>query len=152
MSEIEICFATHDHLKSWMDLVDLVRWNFPGLETQELLDGYRETVIKNIDRRSAICAIQDGVVVGVILFSIKHSMLSCMAVHPDFRKMGIATRMINLMLEQIPADQDVVVTTFRENDEKGIAPRALYKKLGFVEDELNFEFNYPHQKFVLHRS
>jgi ribosomal protein S18 acetylase RimI-like enzyme len=152
MSEIEICFAAHVHLKSWMDLVDLVRWNFPGLETQELLDGYRETVIKNINQRSAICAIQDGVVVGVLLFSIKHSMLSCMAVHPEFRRMGIATGMIKLMLEQMPADRDIVVTTYRENDEKGIAPRALYRKLSFVEAELTSEFNYPLQKFVLHRS
>jgi len=45
----------------------------------------------------------------------------------------------------------MLVYTFRENDEKGIAPRALYKKFGFVEGELNMELNYPHQKFILHR-
>jgi len=36
-------------------------------------------------------------------------------------------------------------------DEKGIKPRALYKKFGFSEDELTIEFGYPHQKFILHR-
>ena len=152
MSDIEIRFASHNQLNSWMDLIDQVRWNFPGLETPELLDGHRETVIKNINRRSAICAIHNGVVIGALLFSTKHQMLSFLAVHPKYRQKGIATKMVTLMLEQMPADQDVVVTTFRENDEKGVAPRALYQKLGFVEAELTSEFNYPLQKFVLHRS
>lgn len=134
-----------------MQLVELIRWNFPGLETKELIDGYRETVTKNINRNSAICAKESDKVVGVLLFSVKHNMLCCMAVHPEYRKKGIATRMIHLMLEQLPTNRDVVVTTFREEDEKGIAPRALYKNIGFVEDELCYEFNYPEQKFILRR-
>lgn len=44
---------------------------------------------------------------------------------------------------------DISVSTFREDDEKGIAPRALYKKFGFKEDELIEEFGYPNQRFVL---
>lgn len=151
-NDIKIQFAALDDLPSWMQLVELVRSNFPGLETQELLDGYRNTVIKNINRGSAICAKEQDTVVGILLFSEKHSMLCCMAVHPDYRQKGAATKMINLMLEHLPAGRDVVVTTFREDDEKGTAPRALYKKFGFEEDELCFEFNYPEQKFILHRS
>lgn len=44
----------------------------------------------------------------------------------------------------------IVQITFRENDVKGIAPRKLYKKFGFEEDELVEEFGYPNQRFVLH--
>jgi hypothetical protein len=29
-------------LNSWMELVKLVSWNFPGLETKELIQGYGE--------------------------------------------------------------------------------------------------------------
>ena len=47
-------------------------------------------------------------------------------------------------------DKDITVATFRENDVKGIAPRKLYKKFGFKEDELIEEFGYPNQRFVLH--
>lgn len=36
------------------------------------------------------------------------------------------------------------------HDVKGIAPRKLYKKFGFEEDELIEEFGYPNQRFVLH--
>lgn len=42
------------------------------------------------------------------------------------------------------------MSTFREDDIKGIAPRSLYKKFGFEEDELIEEFGYPNQRFVLH--
>ena len=36
-----------------------------------------------------------------------------------------------------------------KNDEKGKAPRALYKKFGFKEGEKTIEFGYPNQVFVL---
>ena len=78
--------------------------------------------------------------------------LSCMAVHPEHRRNGIASAMIKKMLSILPFNKDVWVTTFREGDDKGVSPRALYKKMGFVEDELTMDFDYPHQKFVLRRN
>lgn len=72
-----------------------------------------------------------------------------MAVHPEHRRQGIAEAMIQRMLPLFPEDADISVTTFRENDSKGIAPRSLYRKIGFTEAELVEEFHYPHQKFVL---
>ncbi|MFY1113270.1 MAG: GNAT family N-acetyltransferase [Methanosarcinaceae archaeon] len=152
MSEIWIGFAEMNDLNSWMELVKLVSWNFPGLETEELIQGYKEnTLVKNIKRKSAICAKDGERVVGILVFSIKCNMLCCMAVHPDYRRRGIASKLIKLMLNNLDKERDVVVITFREGDEKGIAPRTLYKKLGFVEDELCEEFGYPQQKFILHR-
>lgn len=42
------------------------------------------------------------------------------------------------------------VETFRQDDEKGLAPRAFYQSLGFEEGELCcFEEEYPVQKFIL---
>lgn len=145
-------FATLDDLPSWMALVTRVRWNFPGLECEEALAEHRQTVIKNIQRGTAICAKDGAKVVGVLLFSIRQNMLSCMAVHPDYRRQGIASDMIRRMLERLPVERPVEVITFREGDEKGIAPRALYQKLGFVAGEFCNEFDYPEQKFILHRS
>lgn len=147
----EVRFAELPDLHSWMGMIDLVRTNFPGLDTAELLEGYRQTVIKNINRRSAICAVYDGEVVGLMLFSYNAKCLSCMAVHPGHRRQGIASAMIGRMLSLFPEDAEISVTTFRAEDEKGAAPRPLYKKFGFVEAELTEEFDYPHQKFVLKR-
>lgn len=39
----------------WMALVEEVRWNFPGLETQEKLNEHRATVLKFMGKRQAIC-------------------------------------------------------------------------------------------------
>lgn len=147
--DIEIQPATMHNLASWMSLAEIVRDNFPGLETQELLDGYRSTVIKNIERQSAICALHGKIVVGVLLFSEKHNMLSCMAVHPEYRRRGIAGRMMKLMFARLDRTKDITVTTFREDDAKGIAPRALYQSLGFEPAELCIEQGYPSQVFVL---
>lgn len=57
--------------------------------------------------------------------------------------------LLEAALEQLDRTKEITVSTFREEDEKGVAPRALYKKLGFIEDELIEEFGYPNQKFVL---
>jgi hypothetical protein len=51
------------------------------------------------------------------------------------------------MLDRFNAGDEIVVSTFREDDPKGKAPRALYKKLGFNEKELCIECNYPNQMF-----
>ena len=147
--DIRIEFATMHNLASWMSLVEIVRENFPGLETQELLDGYRDTVIKNIERQSAICALHGNIVVGILLFSEKYNMLSCMAVHPEYRRSGIARSMIELMLPKLDRTKDITVTTFREDDPMGVAPRAIYQSLGFLPSELCIEQGYPSQVFVL---
>lgn len=147
---ITVQFASRNHLESWMNLIEIVSWNFPGLETEEKIENYRNTVIKNIERKSAICATNGKIVVGILLFSTKYNMLSCMAVHPAYRRKKIATQMIQLMLTKLDRKKDIVVETFCQEDEKGVAPRALYQSLGFVPKELSlFENEYPVQKFIL---
>ena len=47
--------------------------------------------------------------------------------------------------------KDIVVTTYREGVLEGIAARAFYKHLGFVEGKLTEEFGSPVQEFVLIR-
>ena len=140
-----------DDISSWMELVTLVRFNFPGLENNDEIEKHKQAVIKNINRKSAICVKKDDTVVGVLIFSPGRNEIGCMAVHPEHRRNGIATAMIKNVLCALSPENDVVVNTFREGDEKGVSPRALYKKFGFVEGELNMEFDYPHQKFILRR-
>lgn len=149
--EYTLCYAQVQDIDSWMKMIEIVRDNFPGLDTTKGLDDYRQTVIKNIMRKTALCVKYSNEIVGVMLFSCHSQCLSCMAVHPNHRRKGIASAMIEKMLSLFPDGVDISVTTFREDDIKGIAPRALYKKYGFVEGELVTEFNYPNQKFILHR-
>ncbi len=146
-----LCFSEMGDIDSWIKTIEIVRYNFPGLETTENMDGYRQTVIKNIKRKTALCVKYANEIVGAMIFSYNSQCLSCMAVHPNHRRKGIASAMIEKMISLFPDNLDISVTTFRENDIKGIAPRPLYKKYGFEEDELVIEFEYPEQKFILHR-
>ena len=146
MNEGYACeFAKRSDVEGWMALVDIVKDGFPGLD----LEDYRKTLEKKIDLGSAVLVRHDDEVVGVLLYSVSLSMLCCMAVHPGHRRMGLASAMIEKMLDAFPPGSEIHVTTFREGDPMGDAPRALYKSLDFREGELIEEFNYPCQRFVL---
>lgn len=145
----KITYAKPEQLDSWMQLIEVVRSNFPGLSSEQELADYRNTVIKNIERGSAICALEGETVVGFLLFSKKYNMLCHMAVHPDYRRRGIASGLIEEMLKNLDRSRDITVMTFREEDEKGTAPRALYRSFGFEPGELCYDMDYPEQMFVL---
>lgn len=141
-------FGQPDDLPQWMRLVRRVAWNFPGLETEAALAEHEATVAKFIGRGSAICAVEGGRIVGVLLFSRRRNMLCCMAVAPEHRRRGAAQGMFDLMLTIADPARDITVTTFREGDPKGIAPRAFYMKQGFIPAELVVENDYPCQEFI----
>ena len=144
-------FGTLADITSWMKLVKEVKWNFPGLETDEAFEEHKKTVMKFISQKRALCVKEQGEVVGVLLFSRKYNMICCLAVKPEFRNRGIASMLIKKAFNELDSDKDIVVSTFREGDDKGAAARAFYKKFGFVEGELIEEFGYPCQVFTLHR-
>ena len=114
---------------------------------------YREhkiIVLKFMNDKRALCVKNEEDIVGVLLYSRKHNMICCLAVDPAYRKRGIASLLLREALNKLDRDKDITVSTFRENDVKGIAPRKLYKKFGFEEGNLIEEFGYPNQRFVLH--
>lgn len=140
-----VCAEEKD-IPAWLSLVELLKDQFPGLEMED----YTKTLKRNIERKSALCVREDGKLAGVLLFSNRHHCLSCMAVHPAYRRHKVATVLIQKMMLSMP-DGNISVTTYRENDSLGVAPRALYQKLGFQPMELLTEFDYPVQRFVLVR-
>ncbi|MBQ8202436.1 MAG: GNAT family N-acetyltransferase [Clostridia bacterium] len=146
--ETVVRFGQMADLPSWMTLVREVAWNFPGLETDEALQEHADTVAKFISKGNAICAVQGTRIVGVMLFSRRLNMLCCMAVSPDCRRQGIATKMFELMLTLADPIRDLTVTTFCVEDPKGVAPRAFYQRQGFVPADLVTENDYPCQRFI----
>ena len=150
MKEMEAIFGDNVCIDSWMQLVRKVSWNFPGLETEESIAEHKQTVLKFMSKKQALCVINKETVVGVLLFSRSRNMICCLAVDPEHRKQGLASILLKKALDELDRSKEITVSTFRENDEKGIAPRALYKKFGFQEGEMTEEFGYPNQVFVLH--
>lgn len=147
---MEASFGDISYIDSWMKLVRKVSWNFPGLETEEGLDEHKQTVLKFMNKKQALCVRNNETIVGVLLFSRNRNMICCLAVDPDHRKRGIASILLKKALDELDRSKEITVSTFRENDDKGIAPRALYRKFGFQEGELTEEFGYPNQVFVLY--
>ena len=150
MKEMEAIFGESSYIDSWMQLVRKVSWNFPGLETEENLEEHKQTVLKFMNKLQAVCVKDSETIVGVLLFSRNRNMICCLAVDPEYRQQGLASILLRKALAELDRSREITVSTFRENDEKGIAPRALYKKFGFQEGEMTEEFGYPNQVFVLH--
>ena len=147
--EVSPCFAQEEDIDSWMKMVEVVKDEFPGLETLEELENYKGVVVKNINRHTAICVKDKNHIIGALLFSYNSNCLSWMAVHPNYRRKGVGCALMTKMIELFPNEANISVTTFREGDVKGVAPRKLYKKFNFLEGELVEEFNYPNQVLTL---
>ena len=142
-------YGTPRDIESWMQLVRQVRRNLPGLETQEAMEDHQRTVLRFMGENRALCVKNAEQIIGVLLLSKKHNMICCLAVAPEYRRMGVASALLEKALSELDRTGDISVTTFREEDDKGTAPRALYRRFGFVEEKLTVENNYPVQRFVL---
>ena len=149
---MKVEYGTSLDIESWMELVQSVSWNFPGLETEAAIEDHRKTVLRFMSENRALCVKDDENVVGVLLLSKKYNMICCLAVAPEYRRKGIASALLEKALSALDRSKDITVTTFRDNDEKGIAPRGLYKQYGFTEEKLMVENDYPVQRFVLRGS
>lgn len=147
---MRLYYGSFEDIEKWMRLVTMVRANFPGLETQKDLDEHRATVLKFMDKRQAVCVKEQNEILGVMLFSRSHNMICCLAVLPEYRRMGVASMLMEEALCNLDTTEEISVSTFRADDEKGIAPRSFYEKFGFTEGELTMEMNYPNQKYILH--
>lgn len=150
IENMKVEFGRTSDIDSWMRLVRKVSWNFPGLETEQSIDEHKIIVLKFMNDKRALCVKNEQDIVGILLYSRKHNMICCLAVDPAYRKRGIASILLREALNKLDRDKNITVSTFRENDVKGIAPRKLYKKFGFEEGKLIEEFGYPNQRFVLH--
>ncbi|CQR73516.1 hypothetical protein SOV_28740 [Sporomusa ovata DSM 2662] len=42
--ECSLCYAEMQDIDSWIKIIDIVRDNFPGLETVKKMDNYKKTV------------------------------------------------------------------------------------------------------------
>ena len=146
---MDILLAKNQDIYGWMNLVYKVKENFPGLETEDALNEHRSTVSAFIHKECAICAKCGDKIVGALLFSKDNNMLCFVAVDAEYRRQHIAEKMVSYILKFLDPERDSIVTTYREGVQEGIAARAFYKHLGFVEGKLTEEFGSPVQEFVL---
>ncbi len=143
--------ATKGNIDHWMALVDKVKGSFPGLETEKTIAEHRKTVLEFMDKGGAICAKEEGRIVGTLLFSRQTNTLCFLAVDAEYRRRHIAKKMVSYMLTFMDAGKDITVTTYRADVPEGIPARKFYQRMGFAEGKLTEEFGGPVQEFVLKR-
>ena len=137
-------FACNQDIDSWMELLELVKDNFPGLDK----DTYKKGLQVSILEKEALVAKANGLVVGALAFSKDSKELVFLAVHPEYRKMGIAQRLMKKMISLFPPGTQISVITYREGDNQGLAARRLYQNFGFTCGELLTVFEYPCQRML----
>ncbi len=137
-----ITFAQQQDLTGWMDLLHLVKENFPGLDMEE----YKIALLECIHHKQALIAKVEDTVVGALAFSRSTGELNFLAVHPLYRKTGIAKSLILELISQFTPGTRLKVITYREGDQQGVAARKLYQNMGFQCGELLTVFDYPCQE------
>lgn len=145
---MEVFYGTAREITAWMQLVRLLRAEFPGLETEAALEEHRQTVLRFMEKGHAIGVREGEALAGVMLISTRLNMLCCLGVHPDFRRKGVASLLMAEALKRLDNQREITVTTYRREDPKGPAARGLYEKFGFVPCELVEEMGYPNQVFT----
>lgn len=137
--------ATAQDIPAWMALVSATREHFPGLDEAE----YENQLVERIERGEAWLMRSDGAVAAALLFSAERLELDFLAVSPEYRRRGIAKKLVETAAAQMPVGAQLSVVTYREGDPKGSEARAFYEAMGFAPAEELTVFDYPCQRLTV---
>ena len=126
---MKVEYGTSLDIESWMELVQSVSWNFPGLETNSAIDDHRRNVLRFMCENRALCVKLDGKVVGVLLISKKHNMICCLAVAPEYRRNGIASLLLQKALANWTAPEILLLPPSVTMTRKVLLPELSTKSL-----------------------
>lgn len=136
-----IRWATHENKSAWIKLADNVANIFgnPTMSTDrdfhEYMDGKlsKFEALISIDRRSGNC-------LGIIAFSRTYNRITWFGVFEQYRGKGIGTRLLSTALRQLDTSKEITVDTYRDDYPAGLAARAVYHKVGFIDvDNMIFD-------------
>lgn len=141
----EVIYAVENDIPDWMDFVALVIDGFPCLDE----NAHLEQVKRYIRSRQALIMRDGDTIIGAAAFSYQSGSIDFLAVHPQYRRYGIAKAFLDFIMGRLLPKREISITTFREGDKADTGQREDYKRLGFAEAELLVEFGYPTQRFTL---
>lgn len=141
----DIKFAMLSDVNDWLELVSLTIDGFPCLNQED----YFNTLQKCIAEKRALILRDDDMAIGVMLFSFETGSIDFLAVHPQYRNLGITKLFLDKLMDDIIVGKEISITTYRADDKADTGYREELYQLGFAEKELLVEFGYPTQRFVL---
>lgn len=117
---------------SWLEVVREVEPLFGPMPA------FEDTLVRNIDRRTALCVRNDSGVVlgGVLVRTSPDAKISWLAVRSAARGQGVGHSLVAETLRRCASADQVVVDTFGEDNVAGRAARRLYESFGFVAAEM----------------
>ncbi|MCR8645544.1 GNAT family N-acetyltransferase [Paenibacillus sp. N1-5-1-14] len=129
--------ATLDDLKAWLELAAEVEYLFgPMVDDPKFI----QVLEKNISLNRAYCIREkDGLpgspLLGAMLFNTAHAptfKIGWLAVSSQAKKTGVATALMDHVMQLISPPAEVTVITFGEDIPDGQPARRLYQKFGFL--------------------
>lgn len=147
---MDIKKGSAEKIGQWLALAEKGKDGFPGLETEEGLRQFRDSVLAHMERGAALEAREAGRLAGVLLFDREGRTLDFLAVEREHRRKGIGRALCLKALEEMP-EGDIAVITHPPEAERGHAARAFYRSLDFEEEERIEIFGAPAQVFRLRR-
>lgn len=140
----DIKFATASDIADWLELVSFAIDGFPCLNKTEYLNFLHHS----IEEKQALILRDDDMAIGVVAFSTHTGSIDFMAIHPQYRNLGITKIFLDKLIDELIHGKELSITTFREGDKADTGYRKELYSLGFAEKELLVEFGYPTQRFV----
>ncbi|MDE7431405.1 MAG: GNAT family N-acetyltransferase [Lachnospiraceae bacterium] len=140
-----IKFATPADVDDWMELVSLTIDGYPCLNKTEYIKNLHQYIA---DKRALILR-DENMVIGAMGFSTEAGSIDFLAIHPQYRHLGIAKLFLDKLVDELLYGKEISLTTYRAGDKADTGYREEYCRLGFAERELLVEYGYPTQRFVL---
>jgi AraC-like DNA-binding protein/ribosomal protein S18 acetylase RimI-like enzyme len=140
-----IKFATPADVDGWMELVSLAVDGYPCLDR----GSYAANLYRYIADKKALILKDGNLAVGVAGFSPDAGSIDFLAVHPQYRSLGITKLFLDKLEQGLFYGKEIALTTYRAGDKADTGYREEYQSLGFRERELLVEYGYPTQRFVL---
>lgn len=141
----DIKFASSGDIDDWMELVSFTIDGYPCLNEAEYLENLQQYIA---DKRALILR-DEGMAIGVMGFSTETGSIDFLAVHPQYRNLGITKIFLDKLVDELLCGKEISLTTYRAGDKADTGYREEYCRLGFAERELLVEYGYPTQRFVL---
>lgn len=140
-----IQFAAPSDVPDWLELVNFTIDGFPHLNEAD----YAKVLQQCITEKRALILRDDDMAIGVMMFSADTGSIDFLAVHPQYRNLGIAKIFLDKLMDELLCGKEISITTFREGDKADTGYREELHRLGFAERELLIEFSYPTQRLAL---
>ncbi|WP_339320023.1 GNAT family N-acetyltransferase [Paenibacillus sp. FSL R10-2734] len=129
--------ATMEDIRGWLELAAEVESLFGPMVDDP---NFTLALEKNIIRQSAFCIRENNGsagsrLLGGVLFSSSNApnyKIGWLSVSKQERNKGVATALLNHIIQSIETPSEILVTTFGEDHPEGQPARRFYQKFGFV--------------------